>query len=126
MSRRKPNQTRDDARQRVSQAQIRSLVAPSLEYLQALRQDLYAWIEEVDEKIEQLGSARYYEVIVGNVGSVHEGVDRDEAKEVFSQYVEMSKMYGGAGGRVSGEDVTLFEDGEPIVEHEGEGERMRR
>lgn len=118
------NQTRNDARARMSEARTGSLVNPSYEYLLALRQGLYAWIENVDEKIAELAAAKHYEVIVGNVGSVHKGLDRDEAELAFSQYVELSEK---GVGRVGGEDVVLLEDDEPIEEYEGQvGDRLGR
>jgi len=116
MSRAKPNQTTTDARDRVARARAGSLVAPSLEYLRALREGLHGWLDEVGEKIDELAAARRYEIVVSNVGTVHRGIDRDEAEEEFAQYVEMSQM-GSAGGRIGGEDVVLFEDDEPIAEH---------
>ena len=57
-----------------------------------------------------------YEVIVGNIGSVHEGHNRKEAEKVFTFYVKDSKT---CLGRSGGESVTLFQDGEPIRDHEG-------
>ncbi len=59
-----------------------------------------------------------YEVVVGNVGSVHEGSDREEAEDVFYEYVELSKA---RRGRASGEDVALFEDDDVLIEHVGRG-----
>jgi len=110
------NQTRNDARFRITQARIGSLVKPSFDYLQALRQDLYAWIEDVDEAIAKTASGKRYEVLVGNIGMVHEGHDREEAETIFHQYVELSEK---GVGRMGGEDVVLLEDDEPIEEHEG-------
>lgn len=58
--------------------------------------------------------ARRYEVIVGNVGRVYDGNDKEVAMHVYQEYVEISK----AGvGRAGGEPVTLTLDGEIIHEH---------
>jgi len=48
-----------------------------------------------------------YEVIVGNVGKVHEGTDREEAIKVWSAYVKRSVS---GEGRCAGEGVSLFYD----------------
>lgn len=58
-----------------------------------------------------------YEVIVGNVGSVHLGKRRTEALKRYKSYVESSKEH--AGARCYGEDVTLLVDGEITQEHTG-------
>ena len=57
-----------------------------------------------------------YEVTVGNIGSVTLTDNEDEAYKDFSTYLEQSKH---GRGRASGESVTLWEDGEPILEHRG-------
>jgi hypothetical protein len=62
--------------------------------------------------------AENYEVVVGNIGSVHEGSDREEAEDVFFEYVEQSKK---RFGRASGEDVALFKEDDIIAEHVGRG-----
>ena len=54
-----------------------------------------------------------YEVIAGNVGTVYSGPDAEAAREKFQAYVEMSAE---GFARVGGEQVTLFEDGEPVEE----------
>jgi hypothetical protein len=55
-----------------------------------------------------------YEVIVGNIGRVHEGSAKTEALRHFNAYVRQSK----AGyGRAGGEEVALLKDGEIIREH---------
>lgn len=57
-----------------------------------------------------------YEVTVGNLGSVIETESYEEAKTVYDEYVwQSSANY----GRVAGEWVTLWEDGEPLEEHHG-------
>jgi hypothetical protein len=50
----RPNEKRDDAFSRVSYAMTGSLVNPTTEYLEALREYLYVWIHRVDEKIDLL------------------------------------------------------------------------
>jgi hypothetical protein len=58
-----------------------------------------------------------YEVIVGNVGSVHFGKSRADALKPYLSYVDASKEI--AGARCYGEDVTLLVDGEIVNEHLG-------
>ena len=60
-----------------------------------------------------------YEVVVGNVGMVYSGSSKKEADKKFDVYVLQSirKL-----GRVSGENVTMFCDGEPCHEHVGSEE----
>jgi hypothetical protein len=55
-----------------------------------------------------------YEVIVGNVGSVYSGPDRDEAERRYEENVERSQSGLGFAG---GETVVLMVDGEPEKEH---------
>ena len=57
-----------------------------------------------------------YKVIVGNVGNVYDGDNKQEAYKHYSEYVHESK-YG--TGMASGASVTIMEDGE--VENEFEG-----
>lgn len=57
-----------------------------------------------------------YSVVVGNVGTVHEGNLRNMAIEFYRGAVANSKN---GSGKAKGEAVTLFEDGEPIEEHQG-------
>jgi hypothetical protein len=59
---------------------------------------------------------KMYEVVVGNVGLVHSGTDKNKAYQEYDAYVLLSSK---CQGRAGGEDVTLFEDGEIIAEHEG-------
>ena len=55
-----------------------------------------------------------FEVIVGNIGSVYQGSDENEATHCFEDYKMMSvKGY----GRAAGEPVVLLQNGEPMVEH---------
>ena len=58
-----------------------------------------------------------YEVVVGNVGSVHFGKSRADALKRYKSYVQASKEI--AGARCFGEDVTLLVDGEITKEHTG-------
>jgi hypothetical protein len=58
-----------------------------------------------------------YEVIVGNVGSVHFGKRRAEAIKRYKSYVESSKAI--AEARCFGENVTLLVDREIDKEHVG-------
>jgi hypothetical protein len=58
-----------------------------------------------------------YEVIVGNVGSVHFDKSRADALKRYQSFVEASKEHMGA--RCYGEDVTLLVDGEIEQEHLG-------
>jgi hypothetical protein len=59
----------------------------------------------------------FYEVIVGNVGSVYYGNNRAEALNTYRSYVRSSKEHSGA--RCYGEDVILLVDGEIKQEHTG-------
>lgn len=54
-----------------------------------------------------------YEVVVGNVGSVHTGGNFKEATKRFNEYVRQSRSGVGRAGK---EDVILFQDGEPVRE----------
>lgn len=58
-----------------------------------------------------------YEVIVGNIGTVYRGDDESEARRLFDVYVEQSRS---GFGRAGGESVTVFQDGEIVLEHEGQ------
>jgi len=62
-----------------------------------------------------------YEVVVGNVGTVYRGRSIKKALKVFAQYVDVAKLGAPDGhtGRASGEDVTLFRDGDVFREHIG-------
>lgn len=54
-----------------------------------------------------------YSVCVGNVGDMPE-TSKKAALQSFAQWVKLSK---GSQGRASGEDVTLFINGEPVKEY---------
>jgi hypothetical protein len=71
-----------------------------------------------------------YEVTVGNVGLIIETTNRENAVSEYEGWIAMSKH---PRGRASGEDVTLWEDGEPIQEYNAlpppnvdEGEKLFR
>lgn len=59
--------------------------------------------------------AHYYEVIVGNTGRVYAGSSYKTAITKYNWYVRLSK---GTQGRVSGEQVSLWKDNEPVKEHD--------
>ena len=56
----------------------------------------------------------FYEVIVGNIGKVHEGGGRLKAFAVFQEYIKKSDA---TYGRASGENVTLWKNNEPHKEY---------
>lgn len=64
-----------------------------------------------------------YEVLVGNLGVVYGGDSKPFAVSVFEEYVKASKY---CIGRSCGEDVTLFEEGEPIREYKGTLDNPRK
>jgi len=55
-----------------------------------------------------------YRVIVGNIGTVHEGPSKQEAMKRFKEYLYQSKD---GGGRAGHETVTLLLDDEVLKEH---------
>jgi len=55
-----------------------------------------------------------YEVMVGNVGTVHRGDDAKKAAELYDVLVDESKT---GGGRASGEPVYLFDSGVLVREY---------
>lgn len=72
---------------------------------------IYVWQQEGIE----LAAGVRYEVNVGNVGCVHRGLRREEAYEIYREYVTASQT---ESGRVSGEPVTLFVNDEPKEEYQ--------
>ena len=56
-----------------------------------------------------------YEVLVGNIGTVHTGEWEDTARQVYAEYVAISES---GQGSASGEDVTLFLNGEILESHD--------
>lgn len=55
-----------------------------------------------------------YTVIVGNVGTIYDGPHEEHAVRLFKEYVEQSKS--------GHERVTLFKNGEPVMEHSDQWE----
>lgn len=66
------------------------------------------------ERVAEL--SRTYSVIVGNVGTVYDGPDRQIAFASYDSWVRTSDEGRGSG---AGEPVTLMRDGEPLFEHMG-------
>lgn len=57
-----------------------------------------------------------FEVVTGNIGTTYSGPLLKEALATFAEYKSQSQQnYGRAGN----ESVTLFKNGEPWREHEG-------
>ena len=54
-----------------------------------------------------------FQVIVGNIGTVYDGDDYNEAMKNYNEYSEQSKQQ---YGRAAGEPVTLWIEGEPALE----------
>lgn len=59
---------------------------------------------------------RKWEVVVGNIGKVYDDLSEEGARATYKVYVQCSKE---GSGRASGENVTLFCDGEIAEEHMG-------
>jgi len=57
-----------------------------------------------------------FEVLVGNVGIVHETENERDARFCARTYVDRSKSN---RGRCAGEPVTVLKDGEPFEEYPG-------
>ena len=55
-----------------------------------------------------------YQVLVGNIGTVYEGLDPVVADKIYREYKRQSKS---GYGMVALEDVVLLEDDEIICEH---------
>lgn len=58
-----------------------------------------------------------YEIIVGNIGRVYTTTNHHLAQQEFECWVHASKQ---EFGRAAGEQVTLFENGEPLEEYYGQ------
>ncbi len=56
-----------------------------------------------------------YEVVVGNVGTIYCGSDKQEAEQRFDTYMHLSMS---GYGRVANEPVTMLADGEIYQEFE--------
>ncbi len=66
------NQTRQDAYTRVVRGKLGSLAhKPTEVYLQSLRQDLYAWIGEVEKALFDLWARQYEKEIQGDDNENH-------------------------------------------------------
>jgi len=59
----------------------------------------------------------WYEVVVGNIGTVYDGNNPVEARKDYGEYVKQSKN---GYGRAAGESVTIFKDGDVHLEHIGD------
>ena len=55
-----------------------------------------------------------YQVIVGNIGTAHDGNNKKVAQKHYKDYVNISKE---PFGRASGEQVSLIMNGEPIMDY---------
>lgn len=66
---------------------------------------------------------KHYEILVGNIGTVHSGPVLREAERLFVHYRKQSES---GSGRASGENVTLLRDGEILDEYIGTLERERK
>ena len=55
-----------------------------------------------------------YQVIVGNIGTAHDGNNKKVALKHYKEYVHISKE---PYGRASGEQVSLVMNGEPIMDY---------
>lgn len=61
-----------------------------------------------------------YSVVVSNVGTVADNMNNPIlARKEYGEWVKAAKA---PHGRASGENVTLFKDGEPVIEHYGTSE----
>ena len=58
-----------------------------------------------------------YQVIVGNIGTVFDDTDGDIAESIYLEYKRKSITEWST--RAAGEQVTLFQDGEILLEHPG-------
>jgi hypothetical protein len=68
-------------------------------------------------KMKTKNETRRFEVIVGNIGSVELTDNYGDACKAYGEYKSQSIN---GYGRASREDVTLFDGGEPRLEHIGE------
>jgi hypothetical protein len=62
-----------------------------------------------------------YQVIVGNIGTVYDGDDKEKAYKDYRDYVRISQENN--DGRATGEQVHFIQDGEPIMEYFPEREQ---
>lgn len=56
-----------------------------------------------------------YEVVVGNIGTVCRGLNKEATLKVYTEYVELSKNNRGRAGHQS---VTMFANGEIVKEYQ--------
>ena len=63
----------------------------------------------------RIETAAIYIVIVGNIGKVYEGYDREQAHYEFDEWKKASELE--LIGRAALEPVTLLVDGEPLKEY---------
>lgn len=59
----------------------------------------------------------FWSVVVGNVGQVYAGFDKHKAEQTYNTYVQISKTTNGR--RASGESVSLWSDGDVVMEYVG-------
>lgn len=57
-----------------------------------------------------------YQIVISNIGTVWTGENGFTARTEYGQYVALSEE---AYGRMAGENVTLFQNREPLFEHAG-------
>ena len=74
----------------------------------------YIYIGEGYEAVYELVVVDHYEVLVGNIGTVHRVENEEEAKSCFDAYVEKSKA---GDGRAAGEEVSLFKNDELVKDY---------
>lgn len=67
--------------------------------------------------------SHFYEVIVSNVGNVHNGSDDSEARKVYEEYCRLVDDPGN-GGRAKGESVALLCDDEVVEEQASAFDRI--
>ena len=63
-----------------------------------------------------MSKAGRQQIIVGNIGTVYDGINAGEAGRTYSSYVDMSKT---SKGRAGGEDITWMVNGEIHNAHQG-------
>ena len=57
-----------------------------------------------------------FQVTVSNIGTVYNGTSEHKAHKEYAEYCDASRL---SWGLPSGEEVTLWENGEPIKEFNG-------
>lgn len=73
------------------------------------------------EEYDVVDDGSWYDVAVGNIGQVYSGDSLKLANEKFDHYVSASKKI---GSRASGEDVTMFKDGDLMRDYLGVNSSM--